>query len=376
MGMPGFTANMSLYGSMGHYRTTGTVVQAEGRVLPALSGISLGALLSGAFVKGGRECDVDATGRRLADFGPVREVDTRQARSASADGGVIAWMSAAYRQGGLGLAVKAQSDPESRAVTGPVSWVIPMSVPGQVEFVASSTQCQMCQVTCFGASTGCLIGVGAGCAALFAVPFVGGALYAACDIAGSIACTAADVSCTNNCFNIGSACCPVDCGVSCCNSGEVCLDSAHGLCCPRGTQPCRGPQESCYDPNTETCMQSGQGCRYGGECGSVCCDEFSTCVDPNAGTCCGGLVGLPCGSLCCNAITEVCTSAGCCPTDQACGGVCCPSGFLCSAGGQCVPAPTCPPDQYLCVSLDKTTQNCCPAYMSCNPDGSCYYFKG
>jgi hypothetical protein len=247
--------------------------------------------------------------------------------------------------------------------------VLPMSVPGHKSDQTGA--CQGCKGECLGIEAGCDGTVLAGCSPALAIPFIGGFVYAGCVAVGAAACAAALGFCVSQCENIGGACCPVACGVGCCNRTETCLDTSNGLCCSAGTLPCPGPMESCYDPKKEKCLPSGVGCPGGQECGYNCCGEYAVCVDPNSGTCCGLLTGIPCGTSCCDGGSQQCTDTGCCPTAQACGSTCCPPGFVCNANGQCVEAQACQPGQFLCVSADKTKQNCCAGDQVCCIDGSC-----
>jgi len=249
--------------------------------------------------------------------------------------------------------------------------VFPASELGHQSDPGDSSQCNNCTNECIAVAEGCLAAGFTGCGALLAVPFAGPFLAAACAAAVTAGCYEAGANCADNCWNIGSACCPVDCGSGCCDRGETCLDSRQGLCCSRGLQPCRGPQESCYDPTKETCLPSGVGCAVGQECGENCCGDYAECVNRDTGLCCPTLTNIPCGTDCCNGTTERCTDTGCCPVTQACGTVCCLPGFVCGPNGQCVVGKTCQPGQSLCVSPDKTTQTCCAGDQTCCDDGSC-----
>ena len=246
--------------------------------------------------------------------------------------------------------------------------IFPMSVPGEPANL--SGQCNACVTSCqIQAEAGAAI-ADAACAALAWIPWVGGILYAACLAANYTAWYFWTQTCTSNCNNIGSPCCPVPCAPNaCCNYGELCLDSGTGLCCPPGTLQCYGPQESCYDPSTEKCLQSGVGCPYDQICGQYnCCSEYETCIDPNSGTCCS--IFSACGNECC-APGQSCVGNACCPTAQVCGGTCCPSGTICS-NGNCIVQTSCPPGQFLCVSgTIPTTTSCCNEGQFCCADGSC-----
>jgi hypothetical protein len=251
------------------------------------------------------------------------------------------------------------------------SSIVPMSLPGNHWNPRTSTRCVSCVNDCGAAEVACIAASTGACAALWVVPFIGGGLFAGCAAAATALCTAAAESCSSNCFNIGSQCCPVACGNSCCNSSELCLDSGQGLCCTAGTLPCYGPNKSCYDPRREKCLPSGAGCPVGSECGDNCCDQYSQCIDPNLGNCCSRFSGIPCGSECCDILTQGCTAMGCCPREQACDDYCCSSGYICR-NGQCIVAKTCSAAESLCVSDDGKSQNCCPRGMSCWTDGTCH----
>ncbi len=366
--MPGYTAELSLYESRVYYRTTGAVVPAEGQIFPALSRNSFEALMPCAFVDSGEICDGSTGGGYLSDYSDSFKINMWWAVLASSESKTLP---VAGLQGIMNRSRNIWVDPKSHVITRSDTLVTPASVPGHTDDL--SGQCDDC-------TNGCVETWGAACTSAAAlaclpsawIPFVGPAIFAACVVAGDAFCYGQGSSCIDNCHNIGSPCCPVACGSSCCNYSETCLDTAQGLCCSAGTLPCPGPQESCYDPNTEKCQPSGVGCPYGQECGNNCCDQYSQCVDPNTGNCCPLLTGIPCGNQCCDGLTQRCTDTGCCPTAQACNGVCCPPGFICNANNQCVVAPTCQPGESLCVSFDKTKQNCCPGNTECCPfDGSC-----
>ena len=342
--MPGFSAQTSLYRSTVYYCTLGPLSGSiEERVF---STHSLEAILSAGSLNSKKAVE------RSAAAGHPPKVNA---------------------PGGASLIATAQEGWNPRTKTSRVGSVIPSSEPGHQSFPADSSQCNDCTNNCTIAAAGCDVGVDAGCAACWAIPIPGAdaACYAACVAAGTAACYAAGSGCINGCYNIGSPCCPVDCGVGCCDRGETCLDSSQGLCCSQGLQPCRGPQESCYDPSTETCLPSGVGCPAGQACGNNCCGEYAQCVDPSTGNCCPLLTGIPCGNQCCDGLTERCTTTGCCPINQACAGTCCPPGSICNANNECVAAPSCQPGQVLCVSLDKTKQNCCDGDQQCCDDGTC-----
>jgi hypothetical protein len=344
MTVPGFTAEGSLFRSKGNYRSSGGATPSDGGILLAFSSSPLEAF------------SLEAFGANLAgEYHP--NADVAHAIDPTA---------------------KAPLDWNLHVVTSHGSPIVPMSEPGHQSNTEFSSDCQNCMSNCTAILGSCVangLGSCAGCAPLAAIPFVGGALTAAC-VAVCVgvnitACIAAGNACMSGCHNIGSPCCWVDCGVgSCCNRGESCLDSAQGLCCSAGTQPCPGPQKSCFDPTTETCLSSGLGCPIGQGCGSVCCDSFSQCVDPNSGTCCNRFTQVPCGNQCCE-FGQDCTDTGCCPHEQACGGICCPSGLICNASGQCVVPPVCQVGEFLCVSEDRTQQRCCPGGSQCCEDASC-----
>jgi hypothetical protein len=317
MSMPGFSAEVSLHRSKGHYRTAGTFAPAEGRIFLALSSGSLEALAA------------------LASDAPQRVGESRD------------------------------------------SSIVQMSVPGHRANL--SGQCSACKSECYVIAEGCEAAGYVACSPLLAASWFFGAglvAYGGCVAVATAACVATADFCLNQCNNIGSACCPVACGNSCCNYSETCLDSRRGLCCSAGTMPCPGPQESCYDPTKEKCQPSGVGCPYGKECGNNCCGEDETCVDPDTGNCCGILSGIPCLNECCDSSTQRCTDTGCCPTAQACNGLCCASNQICGPNGECIAAKTCPPGEFLCVSDDRKTQNCCTEYQNCWPNGSCSTFVG
>ncbi len=317
MSSPGFTAESSLYATKIQYRIAGARARAEAdaRITPASDAYTI--------FRAHAESWAD---HATASYGEGHEGDTNRA-------------------------------------------VLPMSVPGHKTDL--TTECDFCKGECLAIATGCEATAVLGCLPTLAIPIVGGAVYAGCVAVATAACVAGEAYCVGQCENVGSACCPTACGVGCCARSESCLDTAQGLCCSAGTLPCPGPEESCYDPRKEKCLPSGIGCPAGQECGYNCCGPYAECVDPNSGLCCGLLTGIPCGNKCCDGSTQRCTDSGCCPTAQACGGTCCLEGSICDPSGVCVVAETCQPGQFLCVSADKTQQNCCAGDQDCCYDGSC-----
>jgi len=285
------------------------------------------------------------------------------------------------------------------------------SVPGHVDNFTND--CDNCKALCVGVFYGCIAGAAAGCAGLAAIPVIGWAIALACDAAGDIGCAAALLACKGSCSGAGGACCPKACGNACCAASETCLDTAAGTCCSAGTLPCLGPNPSCYDPKTEKCMPTGQGCPVANNtcgntccasdqgtctttgtccaqaslCGPNCCGPFSTCIDPSVGTCCEP--SQACGKNCCAQGTTCTGLVGqqeCCPSERACGDTCCGAGEYCNAGvcSTCAPGTsTCqvPNGQAMCcpngVTCDHT--QCCPtgtAYCSifgdCRDPNLCY----
>jgi hypothetical protein len=228
--------------------------------------------------------------------------------------------------------------------------VVPMSVPAHFSFPSSSSQCNDCTNNCALAGGGCELGVTLGCAPLLAIPIAGGPLYAGCLAASTLACIAVATSCSDNCFNIGSACCPVACGPSCCDFDETCSDTGQGLCCSPGTQPCGA-----------NCCQGNEICLEG-----VCCPRGSTlCPD---GTCCDNIC---CGANCCQG-NEICLEGVCCPR----GSTLCPDGTCCDnicgqcQGGTCVPfADGTPCANGVCCG--GKCAPCCGVGAGCNRPADC-----
>ncbi|HEX8790572.1 MAG TPA: hypothetical protein VF765_06440 [Polyangiaceae bacterium] len=265
------------------------------------------------------------------------------------------------------------------------------SVPGHKDDFTS--ECDNCKGVCVGVFYGCITGVAAGCSALAAIPFIGWALALACDGVGDLACGVALVACKDACEHTGGACCPVACGNGCCASSETCLDTALGTCCTAGTLPCLGPNPSCYDPKTEKCLPTGQGCPIGnnscgstccaagegactqsGECcaqeklcGANCCGPFSTCIDAAAGTCCEPKQA--CGKNCCAPGTTCTGLVGqqeCCPAERACGETCCGAGQFCNAGT----CSACAPGESACQAPNGPAM-CCPNGVTCDATQCC-----
>jgi hypothetical protein len=326
MHIPNFTAESSIYRTKSVYRAAGAELQAEA-VFPALSGGPFESHGSHSCGCGLHQFAVGSLPQFRADYGhwPVAET----ART-----------------------------------------VFPMSVSGHQTDL--SGQCSACQDECLAIGLGCEAGVALGCMAALAIPFIGEIAYFACAGIGFVACYFAWENCFNNCHNIGSACCPTQCGNRCCGGSETCLDSGKGLCCSAGMKGCQGPLgESCYDPNSEVCSVSGIACPGTSLCGDNCCGEGAVCIDSSSGTCCNVLTGIVCHGECCDGSRQRCTNTGCCLKEQACGDVCCPFGSICGPNGNCITAPACGPNEFLCVSSDGSKQNCCPGNADCCLDGSC-----
>ncbi len=345
MKLPEFTAELSLYESRVYYRTSGAAASAEGRILPALSRNSLEALTFSTFVDGGKTCNGDTGGGCLSDYSESFGINMGWAVPASSEPKTRSALPAACLQGMMNRSRNIWVDPKSHIITRSDTLVTPASVPGHKTDL--SGQCKACKEDCLGIMAGCDVGVGVACGALNLIPFFGTALFVACDLAGGLACAAGLDFCEKDCKNIGSACCPNNCGVSCCNYSEKCLDTSQGLCCSAGTEPCPGPQESCFNPRTEKCLPSGVGCPTGQVCGDQCCDSS----------------------------TQLCINNSCCPIPQVCpNGLCCQPGYICNTASQCVVDNTCPPGEKVCISLDKTVRSCCPENGKCCKDGACCTF--
>jgi hypothetical protein len=266
--------------------------------------------------------------------------------------------------------------------------------PPRVDDTANTKSCDTCLSEAFAAAVGCGIACGAsfglGCGCIAGIPF----LFLNCHTVGE---------------QFGQGCCPVACASSqtilgvgvvfqCCFGGDSCLNpgvpvvggsSTAAFCCGPGLQTCNQsiccPSDApcrdvgiCCPTNQNTCVTaSGPLCCDVGEdciqnvgccspanvCGTNCCDEFSTCVDPNTGTCCPDLTGIVCGNQCCDGTTERCTATGCCPIAQACNGICCPAGSICS-NGQCISG--CPDGEDFSTAPDGTV-TCCPLFQCVNP---------
>lgn len=234
------------------------------------------------------------------------------------------------------------------------------SPPG-IDDTSNSTACNTCIGEADAAAAACGIACGASfglaCGCLAGIPF----LYLNCHTVGE---------------QFGQGCCPVACAPSqnilgvgvvfqCCFAGDSCLNpgvpvvggsSTAAFCCGADLQPCNlsiccpqdAPcrdvgiccptnQNTCVTPDGplccdvgEDCIQNVGCCSPGRVCGSSCCDDASICVNPNTGTCCSFLTGIACGNQCCEAATERCTATGCCPISQACNGICCQAGSICS----------------------------------------------
>jgi hypothetical protein len=257
--------------------------------------------------------------------------------------------------------------------------------PPRIDDPGLSTACTTCILEAYAAlvacGAGCALSFGFACGCVAGIPLV----FIRCHTPGT---------------GVGQGCCPVACGPThtqhgvdvvdqCCSDGDSCLDSSTGTCCGPGLQACNKstccPSNApcrdvgiCCPTNQNTCITAGgpvccnQGedcsqnvgcCSPGSVCGNKCCDSFSTCVDPNTGTCCPILTGIACGNQCCEATIEECINGDCCPKAQACNGFCCQTGSIC-ANGQCISS--CPDGEDFSTAPDGTA-TCCPLYQCDNP---------
>lgn len=153
---------------------------------------------------------------------------------------------------------------------------------------------------------------------------------------------------------INHACCAanVRCGVTCgCMPHEVCVgyssDRSNMACCPDNSR-C-GHACGCSASEGETC------------CNGVCCGKtsFSTCLPTgkaDGSPLCCPLVSL-CGSQCGCPSNTTCIDGQCCPSQNICGGVCCPGICMASVAGRI---------RVCCPNADQVCGNvCCPAGNSC-----------
>lgn len=267
------------------------------------------------------------------------------------------------------------------------------SPPG-IDDTSNTTSCNTCIAEADAAAATCTLGCGVSfgfnCGCIAGIPF----LYLNCHTVGE---------------QFGQGCCPVACGPSqtilnvgvvyqCCYGGDSCFapgapvvggSSTAAFCCGPGLQPCNQSiccpsdapcrdvgiccptnQNTCITNNGPVCCNEGENCIQNvgccppdSICGNNCCDSSSRCVDPNTGTCCPLLTGIPCGNQCCDGSTQRCTSNGCCPIAQACNGFCCQPGSIC-AKGQCISS--CPDGEDFSTAPDGTA-TCCPLYQCDNP---------
>lgn len=177
--------------------------------------------------------------------------------------------------------------------------VLPMGVPAHT--TDTSSQCSQCFANCQTDFLYWLADFEAGCLALLAIPFVGGALWAACaGVAAPLAAGQIYNDCLSSCLRTGGECCPVACGSSCCNYSETCSSTTAGLCCSSGTTPCG-----------TMCCTGNEVCSNGFCCprGTTACAD-GTCCDPNCGSCqTGTCVPFPDGTSCLNG--ETCCGGTC-----------------------------------------------------------------
>jgi hypothetical protein len=172
-----------------------------------------------------------------------------------------------------------------------------------------------------------------------------------------------------------NVCCPREwtcCGTECCPpDAPNCTDDG---CCP--SSPCREAGVlKCCAPD-ETCTLAGC-CRQEYVCGTGCCGgPGSKCCDPDRGPCCYGsdectvdgccpadrVISLPDGKHC----------AACPHGETLCGGVCC--GGTCWGGGSTGVFPfCCPPGQKGCDNgrCYPNDWTCCDGSHACPTDNCC-----
>ncbi len=253
----------------------------------------------------------------------------------------------------------------------------------------------------------------------YCIPDGGCVTAADCQMSGVLC------SCAGQCINEGTCYCDSDCGAFnyCPVPGDLCQ---RDLRCPNGDPDCP-PDEYC--DSTATCRldgtcgttadcvgQPGTFCSACGECiptGQCCensdcttgtdpyCSTANTCLDRAEGEC-ASTFDCPPGQVCnageCEAGGRTCTANGaascvdvggetfwCCPTGDPLD--CCPQGFICGAGGTCIPlgdcvdATDCHPAftcnaEFKCVPSTPCTDTCvtgvCSQAGGCIPDdGSC-----
>lgn len=290
--------------------------------------------------------------------------------------------------------------------------------------------CGACKFGCANGFLGCGVTTGIACAGLLFVPFIGPALFIACEAIGILVCVIQEVNCAIGC-NASDQCCPLPCGSKCCNQGAMCADKANELCCDSGTT---ASGDTCCDNATEQTNPAG-GCCLKSEsvCGKDCCDlqETACATDkfhdpgtvgqeccPNdrlcSGLCCNNgfacnvttstcncpTVAQVCGKNCCG-IGETCTDAkkgSCCPATHVCGKNCCPNGCdalgtgccpggqacglsCCAAGQACTGSPsfnccsntvcsnTCCGNNSPCTNLSGSGPQCCGSTLGSTPCG-------
>lgn len=198
--------------------------------------------------------------------------------------------------------------------------------------------CVLCVTGCDVASEACQIAGALGCDA-------SGPFYPICVAAVLAGCFIAQGICLALCYAGGAPCCPVTCGSACCSENSTCLDPHAGLCCFEGETPCNGGQ----------CCNSGDVCLNNGHCCPP--DKVST-----ESICCPNSADKPpvsCKGVCCDT-GEVCNDGVCCPsTSPVCDGVCC-NGGACLPNGKCCMSPS-----HVCGDV------CCGPFNTCCADVCC-----
>jgi len=217
--------------------------------------------------------------------------------------------------------------------------------PGHTSDAAGTSLCFACQDACIDGFGICAFGVATGCTA--AGPFYGICVAIGLGVCGLIA-IACEVTCNF------TACCPVACGSGCCLNGESCLDPSAHLCCDQGTTGCHAGngtnEENCCKPG-DVCILDGSCCQGDHTCrgNELCCAPDELCGTDSTGT-------------------QTCLL---CPAQQQCFGTCCPSGESCiQSSGNCCPITSarcgghcCPGPSYSCTGASGS--DCCSDSVAC-----------
>jgi len=310
LNIPEFTADLSLYPSEGHYRTTGMIFEFQGDISANACAESKLGIVTG---RDSLIIPMSQPGHKTDVSGPCRGCEAEC---------LATWelgCNAAVAAGCAGFLA------------------VPFAGPGLYAgcVAVGAAGCAAGHANCV---RGCK-NVGGACCPVACGPSCCGPLETCLDAAeglccspGTLPCLGPQASCydpkTEKCLPSGVGC-PFgqECGNNCCGPYATCVDQNTGNCCPLLTGiPC-GNQ--CCDALTQRCTNSGC-CPTSQACSSICCPPGFTCGPNNQ-----CVVAPTCqpGQFLCVSADGI--KQNCCPGNEKC----CLDGSCCGPGKVCCTAP-------------------------------------